>query len=137
MKPNQQVTSLELSKKLKELGVSQESLFYWIYTDAPLADGSRDKVVLGTTLRDSHWELGGEQDTYSAYTVAELGDLLPEPDGRGWVDFTKLKGRYVVTFKVNSLKKLASFQSPTEADARAKMLVYLIENGLLDVKTLK
>ena len=31
MKLEDQVVSLELAKKLKELGVKQESLFYWGY----------------------------------------------------------------------------------------------------------
>ena len=33
MKLEQQVCSLELAQKLKELGVKQESLFYWTYSN--------------------------------------------------------------------------------------------------------
>jgi hypothetical protein len=33
MKLEQQVTSLELSKKFRGLGAKQESLFWWIYND--------------------------------------------------------------------------------------------------------
>lgn len=127
MKLANQVVSLELAKRLKELGVKQESYFYWIYTDGVLPDGTRDKIVAGNTLGDSHWELGGEQDTYSAYTVAELGEMLPpgiaymcrENDNK-WFCAS-------VPYKVNPATNISN----TEADARAKMLIYLLENKLI------
>lgn len=58
-----QVVSLELAKRLKELGVKQESFFWWRsplahygYPDWSLSDG----------------ELGHGSESYSAFTVAEL-----------------------------------------------------------------
>ena len=81
MKLEQQVTSLELSKKLKELGVKQEGLFLWTL------DESYDKE--GTLLMKDghgHYSLLDEFCSYSfnkynyncsAFTVAELGELLP------------------------------------------------------------
>lgn len=129
----QQVSSKESSQRLRELGVPQESLFSWIYTDAPLADGSRWKLVVTSSLGDSHWELGGEKDTYSAFTVAELGEMLPEE--------VTIKGEDCSLEMVNpkwySIRSLAlgklkvSFEADTEAEARAKMIIYLLENKLI------
>ncbi len=159
-----QVVSLELSKKMKELGFPQESLFYWVYTDAPLKDGSRNKILLGSDLGESHWELGGEQDTYSAYTVAELGEFLPEQikiNGWGYrkdelidcqLEVTKIREDFWYVSYVERIQgiKLQDILKPgirksfghlstvilgrdanIEADARAKMLIYLAENNLI------
>src|SRR5712691_127674 len=73
MQLSKQVIYLELYKRLKELGVKQESLFYWV------------KEV--TTKGDNYFVayLYGVSDTKrrfiniqcSAFTVAELGILLP------------------------------------------------------------
>lgn len=134
MKIEDQVCSLELAKKLKEFGVKQESLFSWIYTDAPLDDGSRDKVVLTHTLGESHWELGGEQDTYSAFTVAELGEMLPgNISGLYFVTQKGLMGNswYVEALTVVGHSEVWLAIAKTEADARAKCLIYLIENKLI------
>lgn len=134
MKFEDQVCSLELAKKLKGLGVEQDSYFYWIYTNTPLKDGSRDEVVAGKTLGDSHWELGGEQDTYSAFTVAELGDMLPRGCKSyqhlcdGMCDKKYLNEKY---FVCKGLDGDFTKYGDTEADARAKMLVYLLENKLI------
>jgi hypothetical protein len=65
MKLENQVTNLELSKRLKELGVKQESLFYW-------------------KEYDGRWWLdycGKPWDEFkdrwaSAFTVAELGEII-------------------------------------------------------------
>lgn len=60
MKLEDQVTNLEISKKLKSLGVEQESYFYW--------EGWNESIT--------HEEDGSFDDVYSAFTVAELIELL-------------------------------------------------------------
>jgi hypothetical protein len=63
-----QVVNLELSKRLKKLGVRQESLFDW----GKYAYGDEIKVVP---------TFGYQEHPYSyicsAFTVAELGEMLP------------------------------------------------------------
>ena len=74
MKLEDQVVSLELAKKLKELGFKQESYFsWWSYVN----DGDEFEQI--KLLTDEQYEnsdsvkyaLGNE--SFSAYTVAELG----------------------------------------------------------------
>lgn len=106
-----QVVSPELSKRLKELKVKQKSLFYWI-------------VSFNTNYHISYTEGDGRllpqerNDFYSAFTVAELGEGLPEE-----VIFNGILGG----------KRLTDFYDGNEADARAKMLIYLIENKLVKI----
>ncbi len=135
-----QVTSLELSKKLAELGIKQESIWYW---------GRWGKI----------WELvqthpNANLDKYSAFSVAELGELLPmvidykddcfprDDDARRyWLDIQKHSSEWQVDYLWRDpdahpyLKVLAELaaRAPTEADARAKMLISLIENKLISV----
>lgn len=130
MKLEQQVTSLEISKRLKELGVKQESLFWW---------GSAIPGA-GILKRDSDFSLssmpvklnGNWKGFYSAFTVAELGEMLPE----GYATYVAPHQK-----KIPPAKWKCIFPMPhnlekdvfadTEADARGKMLVYLLENNLL------
>jgi len=67
MKLEDQVCSLELAKKLKELGVKQESYWSWLKGDADYGD---EPYLLGCTTKL-------EEDECSAFTVAELGEKLP------------------------------------------------------------
>ena len=66
MELSDQICSLELAKKLKELGVKQESLFwYTIYVDQTY---------------DIHYQFDSKYIPpahYAAFTVAELGEMLP------------------------------------------------------------
>lgn len=146
MKIEQQVVSLELAKKLKELGVKQESYFHW--------GKSAFSGVYGITSTDSrhlakinefHDEPGASDyyDLISAFTVAELGEMLPEyinipyKNGRKraqdhWLLFRKGYVRYYANAYCDS----PHFSANTEADARAKMLIYLIENKLIDIDIL-
>lgn len=115
MKLEQQVVSLELAKKLKGLGVKQDSLLWW----------TSDKQVVDTNtanLKDTR-EIG--RVLYAAFTVAELGEMLkttdyelPQFDGDEWS-----AGPYF----------LGACKADTEADARAKILIYLLENKLIEV----
>jgi hypothetical protein len=125
MKLEQQVTNLELSKKLKELGVPQESLFYL----QRMRNGNHPND------RYSPWQFKMEKDIdrsyeyYSAFTAAELGEMLP------WdiVISRNIDRAWIVTFQANGLteKEMASYIEKSEVDARAKMLIYLIENSLI------
>lgn len=139
MKLEQQVVSLELAKKLKELGVKQESLFWWY---------RRGHYFFQTEeIQPSESELTDEKPPYSfpyevvasAFTVAELGEMLPQraeiETFKSYVFGTKeLRWRVVLTFKDGEEIEMPMDLSDTEADARAKMLIHLIENNLINQK---
>jgi hypothetical protein len=74
MELQKQVVSLELSKKLKSLGVKQESLFYWV--DRGNLD-RRGKGEMQVQCADCADEYGNEKH-FSAFTVAELVNMLTE-----------------------------------------------------------
>jgi hypothetical protein len=121
MKLEDQVVSLELAKKLKELGVKQESLFWWL----ELYQGPDDKFNPRYFL---NW--GKHQDVevqFSAFTVAELGEMLPAH----YIDSMKLKEEWFVRYAEVEHNYYHSEFASTEANARAKMLIYLIENNLI------
>jgi hypothetical protein len=125
MELSQQVCSLELSKRLKELGVKQESYVYWIMN----WDSDYPEEGHWWSLAQKH-ELITGREQYSAFTVAELGEMLKDIDDfTSFIDSTGAecqasKDRYDGGFY---FKKEAT----TEADARAKMLIYLLENNLI------
>ncbi len=64
-----QVTSLELSKRLKELGVKQENAFYWEYCGLK-DEGGEIYYFFQSDQLPNEW-------SYSAFTVRELGEFLP------------------------------------------------------------
>ena len=115
MKRELQVCRLDLAKRLEELGVKQESLFYW---------EDRRSNGLGLHL---FWD-GGKNDamypTFSAFTVAELGEMLP-------FNFASQRNNYHGDRDWVCFKSGTEFNvfDGTEADARAKMLINLIETG--------
>lgn len=125
MKLENQVVSLDLAKRLKELGVPQDSIFKWILP------GSHNPPLVKYKYDSDYYTLS-EAD---AFTVAELGEMLPrnvqgEPlqicrsfsDGWfvGYGNHMDLNGWHVES-------------ADTEVDARAKMLIYLLENKLIPV----
>src|SRR6266516_6355210 len=105
MKTEEQVTSLELSKKLKELDVKQESIFYWLLTTM----GEYEVTDRGNVYMP--------KDTfYSAFTVAELGGMFGK---------LMILSGYIPRFKHYPCKYfygttvIKQFNAATEADARA------------------
>ena len=127
-----QVCSLEFSKKLEELGVKQNSIFWWrkysMWKKPDLMyipNKNNDILILSGKLEYS----------ISAFTVAELGEMLPN-----WASSYRLGklaskncGKYCCEYHIISKKHTKDFEfiSDTEADCRAKMLIYLIENKLI------
>jgi len=137
MKIEQQVCSLELSKKLKELKVKQESLYYWwqiIDTKIFETVGNpfiSDKRGIYSTDKKSDKYIK-ENYRYPAYTVAELGEMLP--NGLDYmVTTTKVIDKWMCLCEhiEGALRRKTNREfSTTEANARAKMLIYLLENNL-------
>jgi hypothetical protein len=114
MELKDQVCSLELAKKLKELGVKQESICQWIQL------GRNNQWFIDDGCRS-----GRKEDGYSAFTVAELGEILKENITFSSNVGSGTKKWYVVDSRSKTV------EADTEADARAKMLIYLIENKLI------
>lgn len=130
MELSQQVTSLELSKRLKELGVKQESLFYWA-SEGTFGRKFKSEYKLNDRRYIDIYEEIRSLDYISAFTATELGEMLPKLT----VSCLTLNGKkeesavcYLDTsFESKRVYKMAD----TEADARAKMLIYLLENKLI------
>lgn len=116
MKLEDQVCSLELSKRLKILGVRQESFAYW-YKPHSCWQLRIDRSDLGTD-----WE---NNKIVSAFTVAELGEMLP-------VETEIAKALIYSPEKWCCSKDERGEWAETMADAMALMLIYLIGNKLLD-----
>jgi len=148
-----QVCSLEQSKKLKELGVKQFSLFYHFPNPNTKEIKKKYKipdynVVYGKNHIGKEWENISElvirgvfTSTYSAFTVAELGIMLPEyyPSWRfkvknsiKWISTIITKdnvkdGKTITT--ANEFDRYAN----NEAQARATLLIALLENDVIKV----
>lgn len=131
MKLEQQVVSLELAQKLKELGVVQKSLFYIDEQDQEITYG-----MFAAPTFPGH--------TYiSTFTVAELGEMLPafvdtkefryslhiDKGGKPWwwVDYRNGETTY------NKFDVLFCGEADNEADARAKLLINLLQNKLIEL----
>ena len=116
MTPESQVCSLELSKRLKELGVPQDSLFYWENTDlGEWAINSKDSIN------------SGEFTAVSAFTVGELGEIIPLVTTS--VKVSEKSWKCCITNDGTN----GYFFGSTEANARAKCLIHLIEHNLIKI----
>ena len=158
MKLEQQVTSLELSKKLKELGVKQDSLFYWVittemiddkrYVTLDMAIDAGDRSMEGSVYSNEQWEQNLDllmpnqfdrnnvDECYSAFSVAELGEMLPSwvyttKDNGTNKSFTSWYGDENTPNEIDIDGDNNIQHAETEADARAKMLIWLIEKGYI------
>lgn len=144
------VTSLELSRELKKLGVKQESIFYW---DSIITGDGFGLFMIGDVL---NWAM---QDSYdkpsdkscSAFTAGELGEMLPGvifKDGRRYFQsFHKnihqenkdaVKYSYGFSYKAywdNCYEDwYYAVCEKTESESRGKMLAHLHKNKLIEVK---
>lgn len=128
------VTSLELSKQLKEAGIPQESEWYWVRN-------SRDEIKLVDKTKTA----GGESTYWyeviaSAFHVGELGEMLPLRliINNEYVYFTntrslmKYKNPWECQIHLSDSHTIYYFEiGDTEAEARGKMLLYLKKEGLV------
>jgi hypothetical protein len=137
MKLEDQVCSLELAQKLKKLGVKQESMFYWVPSAMPNDPPSQNYIW------SPYFDQDGQEvcdDDVSAFTVAELGEIMTDA-GSGVVSVmgktacaTLVKKEWWVTGGnwIPEKQKYDHLETDEKwADALAKMLIHLIEKGLV------
>lgn len=126
MNLREQLTSPEFSNKLHQLGVTAPSIFWRDWT--------------GAKPEELEWAKNFEpyycEDNVNAYSVAELGKMLPnyfKHEHRGYVNLVLMKlddGRWEIMYKEGTDVAFVE-RADTEADARAKMLIYLLESKLI------
>jgi len=156
LKLKEQVVSLEIAKELKELGVPQKSLFYYWFPVGMVVNSDnipwQDEVVekwIGIDESNPIIALKENQPCeylpfYSAFTVAELGEMLPQGFFSGKInrdgfDCRQEDKRKWFCSEINNgheewtrmFKQKISQYEYTEANARGKMLIYLIKQGLI------
>lgn len=72
MKLHEQVITLDQAKKLKEIGIVEDSLFYWLDNG-----GERTQAIIYNEDKKNIWgDIG-----FPAFTVSELMDMLPHELG--------------------------------------------------------
>lgn len=149
------VCSLALAMKLKELGISKESLCYYLNID-----GEGKYYIYYAEYTPEEFEYQG--DPIPAFTASELLDMLPNTitlkENEPFSNF-RLKiiksiivqdnnpiSTYIINYYCDSTeigggnawleRKLISksIYDPNLSNTTAKMLIYLIENKLYDPK---
>lgn len=130
-----QVCTLDQSEKLKELGVRQDSIFVWSLNGGSLfIYPTTEKMLSSLTaiLPNQDYFQDGCIETTSAFTVAELGELLIQNNISFDIQYL---------FDVESSYKwfcLVEGDSPftdieafgkTEAEARANLLIRILEGN--------
>ena len=119
-----QVCNLELSKRLKKLGVTQESYFTW-HKIENIKNFINEVAKYQWIISRPDFEFDKEK-LCAAYNVAELGEMLP--------DF--IWSKKLPSGKFESVPEVVNdglniTLSETEADCRAKALIWCIENGVV------
>lgn len=137
MKLQDQVTSVKISNKIHELGVTAPSLFF------------RDSTKSEEYQIDRWSGAEGDYclDNVNCYTVAELGEMLPsyiklarlhENDDGLWYLYIYKDDANMWRMNYNrwantTIPTMLSSKEENEADLRGKMLIYLLENNLLKI----
>ena len=127
MKLENQVCTKKQAIRLKELGIKQESHFYW--DEHPL----ESVTIMAYYKKDFSYEI-----VASAFNVAELGAML----AAGIVQDYKEKPKYGIQINkcpqwLDNDRKWIIYlagdshytMSDNEAECRANMLIYLLENN--------
>ncbi len=142
MKLENQVCSLELAKQLKTLGVNQESLFWWNIVDEKLYFTD---IMMSISDRVPETDVCWYGNFISAFTVAELGEMLPsrvEWKGHNYMLHCEKANDHMWATKYLNWGRPMDENvwvmpgwtiEKGDANARAKMLIYLLENKLIEI----
>jgi hypothetical protein len=146
MNLDSQLCSEKQAKKLMDLGISQTALFsvnvYENHIDFVLSENNDNPAgVIGEHTHSkpipTFKKFGAFTGTYSAFTVAELGAMLPNctfklKDSECMIKYLPSgEFYYADASTVNTATSLIMTSEPTEAIARAEMLIYMLQNGIV------
>ena len=117
IKADRQVCTLDQAKRFQEIGVQQNSLFYWRHGHVQYfkeVNSWNDKETLGGMIEhynqmngDTSWMK--KYNIFSAFTTSELGQVLD-----------------------NYKQGLESIREENQAKERAERVLYLFNNGIID-----
>lgn len=141
MKLENQFCTAEQGKRISEIVPDCAALFTHVrYDDNPfivIPTGYYDGTAPEYKPYDS---MGTIHEEYPAFGVAELGAMLPEilsiNGNKYWIDYDKYNSNYLIRYADMPISReyeedtLHRVSHPTEAKARAAMLIYLLENNL-------
>ncbi len=139
------VCNLTISKRLRDLGVSQDTIWGW-YDKRDLTIRGKGKteyylaiIVHEGLIPNSHAD-GVKSLICAAPDSSELGEMLPPKIKKGekYYRIWGIKGINCYEVKLLSMEErydeIYYTTDYTEADARAKMLIYLLENKIITVE---
>lgn len=120
----QKVTSLELSKQMKELGFTQESEFVWIHRI--LNQTETNEIPIIVVWRDvvDSW-FNDAEIICSAYLTDEVIELL----GTTLIQLHSINGKEFIA-SCNYSKSVKQF-ADTAPNALAKLAIYLKKEGVI------
>jgi len=124
------VTSLELSRKLHELGVNKPSIYYW-HEGNDINDEGHEVYRL-ELLNYQHSYL----ESYAAYLSSELLPILPKKIANNDCHERYLYIDTSLDYTLYYFEDVDNQSDENFANAIAKMLIYLIENGYVKVEDL-
>lgn len=140
MKLSNQCCTLEQGRKLKELGIAENSVFAWVSVCyGPL--GEKDPA-LEVVYRDDYSSIPAKYGEYQApaFTVSEIIQMLPEQINDGTLTIEKgavfiredmdPEMAYTVGCKKESVWQIVHGRYSL-ADSSADCLIFLLETGLL------
>jgi hypothetical protein len=155
MKLSDQVITVSQAKRLKELGIKMEGQLTWLYSpyllehEISIQNAEALELMAASHPKSMEWKERVEKGIFSAFSVAELGIMLPDVDNNEfvWASFPDAgineEGEDIdppafSVFKGPSVKHLDEepFDNkvyPTEAQARAAFLIFCIENKKVTV----
>ena len=136
MRLEKQVCSVELAKRLKELGVAQRGQYTWVWSslvnEYQLSSRTSEQVELLRKAHPNSVELAEmeKKGWFSAFTVSELGEMLPN-----CYDTMRATGRNEAV-RTNEWIGYDNSGEPmnlgnsyyTEADCRAALLISTISD---------
>ena len=141
MNLSDQVCSLEYAKKLKELGVKQDSIFYWSVNK----EGNNESMVIWnlqypcyanqTNMYKLSVDYPQYYEVFSAFTCAELIEMIPHLPDPHRISFgienpnIDCGGKYYAMHDVVDYPCDHFWYSNNLANCIAAMLINLIETG--------